>query len=589
MKQNGWIMPYIKENKRLLSVVVLLGILTVFSAAFLMFTSGYLISKAATRPENLLMIYIPIVAVRTFGIGRAVVRYIERLVGHDVVLRILSKMRLRVYKIIEPQVLVPSSKFKTGEVLGILADDVEKLQDVYLKTVFPSLVGLSLYSISVVSLSMFSWPFALLMAIYAGVLVFLFPYVSLLVTKAHVQREKSGLHQLYQSLTDAVLGISDWQFSGRQSDFIKEYERKEEELLQIEQKRARFTRWRNSIGQLIIGVMLISMMAWTFSASTSGSIPYTFIAAFVLVLFPLTEAFLPLSDAISETPAYEDSIQRLSKLSSGGTEESGKVHVPYKGGEVTLKVENLFYSYDEIDVGLKNLSFMLKPGEKIALLGPSGAGKSTLLKVIEGVLAPESGSVRVNGVEASAYYNLLSEWISVLNQNPHLFDTTIANNIRLGNPEASDEEVYWAAELVQLHDYILTLPEGYNTPIHESGVKLSGGQRQRIALARILLQQTPIVLLDEPCVGLDPKTEKALMETIFKVLEGKSILWVTHHLAHVEEADSVLFLDRGEIAMEGTHESLLESSERYRRLYELDRPFVVSSGPEGQVPCPVHA
>ncbi|WP_203364038.1 thiol reductant ABC exporter subunit CydC [Bacillus sp. REN10] len=578
MNDKGWVLPYLKENKRLLLFVVLLGLLTVFSASFLMYTSGYLISKAATRPENLLMIYIPIVGVRTFGIGRAVSRYIERLVGHDVVLKILSKMRLKVYQLIEPQVTHPRSSLKTGDVLGILAEDIERLQDIYLKTVFPSLVSLFLYLIAVIALGFFSWPFALLMAIYAGVLVFLFPFVSLLVMKAKTQQIKQGRHALYGRLTDAVMGVSDWQYSGRQKEFIQQYEQAEHQLLLLEQKRNRFVRWRNLMAQVVIAIMVVSMLIWTANASASGAIDYTLIAAFVLVLFPLTEAFLPLSDAISEIPSYQDSIDRLSNLEETKQQiatEHKETVAELKEQPLTLQLEHVSFQYEEHRRVLEDVSFSITQGEHIALLGPSGSGKSTILKLIEGVVPPTAGSVTLNGVATSHVSDTISKWVAVLNQHPHLFDTTILNNIRLGRPDATDEEVYKAAKQVQIHELIESLPHGYETPMHEMGSRFSGGERQRIALARILLQNAPLVILDEPTVGLDPVTEKELLTTIFAVLKGKSILWITHHLAFVYQADRVLFLDQGKMILQGTHEQLLETNERYQRLYKLDRPFQV--------------
>lgn len=192
MKKEQWILPYMKKNRKLLIIVVLLGGLTVCSAAFLMYTSGYLISKAATRPENVLMIYVPIVAVRTFGILRAVARYVERLTGHHMILNILSDMRVRLYRLLEPQALKLRSRFRTGDMLGILADDIEHLQDMYLKTVFPGISALLLYIIFIAALGCFSWPFAGLVAIYAAVLVFLVPLVSLLVTRAKNIELKEG-------------------------------------------------------------------------------------------------------------------------------------------------------------------------------------------------------------------------------------------------------------------------------------------------------------------------------------------------------------------------------------------------------------
>lgn len=221
---------------------------------------------------------------------------------------------------------------------------------------------------------------------------------------------------------------------------------------------------------------------------------------------------------------------------------------------------------------LDGVSFILKQGEKTALLGPSGAGKSTILSLIQGALAPSKGNITLNDISVQSLQGEISRVVSVFNQRPHLFDTTVLNNIRLGNPDASDEDVYWAARQVKLHDYIQSLPDGYHTSVQETGIRFSGGERQRIALARILPQDAPIVVLDEPTVGLDPKTEKELLSTMFQVLDGKTVLWITHHLAGAEAADRILFLDKGKLAMAGSHQRLLENNPRYSRLYRLDAP-----------------
>lgn len=166
--------------------------------------------------------------------------------------------------------------------------------------------------------------------------------------------------------------------------------------------------------------------------------------------------------------------------------------------------------------------------------------------------------------------------IAVLNQSPHLFDTTVANNIRLGRPDASDEDIRRVVRQVGLETLVDSLPDGYDTRMLETGGRFSGGERQRIALARILLQDTPVVILDEPTVGLDPQTERALLATMFTALQGKSLLWITHHLVGVEQMDEVIFIENGRIEMRGPHAELLERYPRYRNLYQLDRPALLS-------------
>ncbi|GIQ65947.1 hypothetical protein PACILC2_45150 [Paenibacillus cisolokensis] len=159
---------------------------------------------------------------------------------------------------------------------------------------------------------------------------------------------------------------------------------------------------------------------------------------------------------------------------------------------------------------------------------------------------------------------------SVLNQKPHLFHTSIANNIRLGRSDASEDEIRHAIRRVGLEGLVSSLPAGIDTPMEEAGSRFSGGERQRIALARILLQPSPVVLLDEPTTGLDRETELDLIQTLFQVLEDRTVVWFTHRLTGMEAMDEILFLERGTVAMRGTHEELMNRYERYRRLYQLD-------------------
>lgn len=575
MKKEKWIFPYLRQYRGLFLLAIFLGVLTILFGGGLMFTSGYLISKAATRPESILIVYVPIVGVRTFGIGRAVLSYIERLTGHQFILKILSDMRSRLYKILEPQALFLRERFLTGDILGILAEDIEHLQDFYLKTLFSSIISLIVYAAIVVSIGAFSVPFAILLAILIGLLVLVGPLISLIYMRAKNEQLKRGRNRLYQQLTDAIFGMGDWVFSGEYPKFIEQYEKQAQELQRIETTKQSFVNWRDLWSQFILGAVVILTIYWANGQTIKAELPATFIAAFGLVMLSLLESFLPLSNAVSEVSSYRDSVQRLSSIES--KENLGSHTETNQADEllfdISIKFNHVSFAYNDERLLIKNFNLEISQGEKFAILGPSGAGKSTVLKLLQGFLSPTSGEVLLNGMKTEELSHSISSFMAVLNQKPYLFNTTVLNNIRLGNPEASDEEVFQAAKKAQIHHFINELPEGYDTNMHETGERFSGGERQRIALARILLQDTPVVIMDEPTVGLDPITEKDLLETIFEALRGKTIIWVTHHLAGMEKMDRVFFMDHGEITISGTHQDLFEKEERYRRLFLLDRPF----------------
>ncbi|WP_313639083.1 thiol reductant ABC exporter subunit CydC [Paenibacillus sp.] len=578
MKREGWFAPYVSSYFWRFVLIIVLGALTIFTASSLMYTSGFLISKASTPVENILMIYVPIVGVRTFGTSRAVIHYVERLVGHDTILRILSKMRVRLYNILEPQALFLSSRFRTGDILGMLADDIEYLQNVYLRTVFPSVIALLIYGAAVIALGTFDIGFALLMALYILVLVVVLPFLSLLFTQKRQREVKVERNRLYQKLTDAVLGMGDWVISGRQSQFVETYEADERKVAKTDAALRSWARLRTFIGQAVIGIGVLSMVYWAAGEFADGAIAGTLIAAFVLVVFPVADAFLPVSEAVEKIPQYRNSLERLSGVD--GSEQnivSEKASVvdalPQAMKSAHIKLENLGYRYgSEVNWSVRDLSLDIPQGKKIAIIGRSGAGKSTLLKAIQGVIEPSVGSANINGIAAAAYGEHIPSIIAVLNQSPHLFDTTVANNIRMGDPKASEQAIKEAGALAKMDTLISSLPDGYDTFVREAGQRFSGGERQRIALARILLQNTPVVILDEPTVGLDPRTERDLLKTMFEAMKGKSLIWVTHHLVGAEQMDEVIFMENGSVEMRGTHAELMEKEPRYRRLYELDRP-----------------
>ncbi len=581
MKREKWIGHYLRTHRFRFVLVIFLGLLTAGCASGLMFTSGYLISKASLRPENILLVYVPIVLVRAFGIGRAAVHYAERLVGHDTVLRILARMRARLYRMLEPQALFIRSRYRTGDVLGTLADDVEHLQDVYVRTIFPVATALLMYVLWVAFVGRFDLSFALLMALYLLILILVLPSVSLWITYKKRKQMKRGRNRLYQKLTDAVLGLSDWVISGRSQKFVQLYEEDEVKVTSVENSLHRWISFRTFFGHLVVGVLVILTAYWAGQQFADGKLEGTLIAAYVLVIFPLMDVFLPISEAVERIPQYEDSLDRIHSMrgldtAAQSTERkvSDKI-LEEAQKKANIRLVNVSYRYEASDErSISNLSLDISQGKKVAVIGRSGAGKSTLLKLVQGVIVPEQGKATINGICVDQFGSDIPGVIAVLNQRPHLFDTTVANNIRLGKPEATDEEIRKVAKQVKLDKLIESLPLGYDTPMLETGDRFSGGERQRIALARILLQDTPVVILDEPTVGLDPGTERDLLRTVFQTIQEKTLIWITHHLVGVEQMDEVVFIEDGRIEMQGSHKDLLEKIPRYRHLYHLDRPLL---------------
>ena len=570
-EKDTWVKPYLQRYKAPLMLAIFLGFCTFFSAGALMFNSGYLISKSASLPENILLVYVPIVLTRAFGVSRPVFRYIERLTSHNWVLKMTSKLRRKLYHTLEKDAMVFKQKYRMGDILGLLAEDIQYIQNLYLRTIFPLIIALILYAFIVIAVGVFSIFFALYLALLLFILVIVLPVWSVVVNGARQEREKALKTDLYTDLTDNVLGVADWIFSQRGSEYVDTHLQVEQELYQVQDQKRLFNRRVHVLFQLIYSFIVIGLIVWTsqrFVGNHGGAANW--IAAFVLSAFPVVDAFVVLPEAMQESNVYKDSINRLNALDETPDEAPKNIEVT----DTRIQVEDLSFSYDHHLV-LDHLDLTIEPGEKIAILGKSGSGKSTLASLIRGDLKPKSGLLTLGGVPTYQFGDAMSHYISVIQQAPYLFHTTILNNVRMANTNKSEEEVWQVLERVGLKKLVEQLPEGLHTMVDEAGLRFSGGERHRMALARILLQDTPIVLLDEPTVGLDPLTEQALIDTFFSQLQDKTVIWITHHLQGIEIMDRVIFIEDGRLEMSGTPAALAQNNARFQQLKAIDEGKVV--------------
>lgn len=570
LKHDRWVKPFLHRYKKTLILAIFLGILTFVCGAGLMFCAGFLISKSATRPENILLVYVPIVLTRAFGIARPTIQYFERIVSHNWVLRMTSKFRQKMYDALEKDAALFNSKYQLGDVLGLLSDDISHIQNLYLRSIFPMFVAWGLYAIIVISLGILSPLMGLWMLVTFGLMIFAIPIWSIVINGARQDYEKAAQDKLYVDLTDNVMGVTDWMLAGRSQEFLQLHVDSREKLLDVHQRMKKFERFRNFLMQMLFLLIVTSLIIWG-AAKFGGkqSLLTNWIAAFVLAAFPLNEALAGLPTAAQETNVYQKSLVRLNNLPDPDQkvkEKALSIAAPYN-----LTIQNIHYTYPHTKKEiLRGINLDIHAGEKIAILGKSGAGKSTLAALLRGDRKPTEGQIDLNGIDVTKFGDQMPKYFSVINQKPYLFNTTIANNLRLGNKEASDDQLWDVLDRVGLKKTIEALPEKLETKVEEAGLRFSGGERHRLSLARILLKNTPIVLLDEPTVGLDPITEQAVIETFMKQLNGKTLIWITHHLQGIEKMNQVIFIEDGQIAMQGTPEQLWQNS-RYRELKKADQ------------------
>lgn len=576
MRTNSIIRTEIKKNKSMMALVVILGILSTVSGAALMYVSGFLISKSSLRIGNILMLQVPTVLTRTFSLSQSTFAYLQRLTSHNLVLGIIEKMRSRVYKILEPHALKLKKEYKSGDLLGLIAEDIEHLQNIYLKTIFPSIVSLVLYVIFVTLMFGYDMSYAILATLFGLFIIFIVPFVSLTFTRRNFQVMKEAKYDLYKNFTSAIFGISDWISSNRVNDFMNEYQEKETRLLKKETKIKIFVHFRENLVNFIAGLTVFYMIYSCWNMTLNDSIENVYIASFCMMALSVMSVSVITSESVAHIPGYEVSIRRVKDFYANEQDDVDiDKALQNKEGNV-IDIENVTFAYENGKNVLDNISLSIKKGEKVAILGRSGVGKSTLVKLLTGTYTDYTGSISVLGKVPTE--KMLGTKISLLNQKPYLFDMTIRENLKLAlldkKEEVTDDEINSkieeSLEKSQLTRLISELPEGINTNVFETGSRFSGGERQRIAFARTLIQNNELLLLDEPTVGLDPKTEHELLKTIFETNRDKTIVWITHHLNSIKYMDRIIFIKDGKVEMNGTHEELYQTNEKYRKLYDMD-------------------
>lgn len=600
-REDEWVKPFFARYAHILALTLLLGLLAFVFAGALMFTSGYMISLAATLPLTVLALHLPSLFVRIFGLGKPILQYVERLASHDWVLRMTSELRRKLYETIERRSSTLRSQRRFGEALGLLSEDIGHIQDLYLRTILPMVSAWLLYLVAIIALGFFTVPIACAMALMLGVVLFVMPLVSVCVNGARLMRAKEITSKLYDDLSDNVLGVSDWVFSGRSDDYLDRYKDLQKEARRIDADIKRHNRIRDVLLQILFGLCAVVLLLWasaTFASQGSASglalslasfgsenapaYAANWIAAFVLCFFPLIEAFSPVPTAALGIVTHSNAVANLNEYSHESAQEQtapcaaaapGAEHdcVNDSSHPYDIRFENVTFSYPGTNRPvLQNLNLAIPHGSVVAVLGRSGAGKSTFASLIRGEGAPDGGRISIGSMDVTCQEPSAARLVGIIQQNPHIFNQSLRENLLIGKGNATDDELWDALERVGLRPRAQQLPNGLDTVIDESGKSFSGGERHRIALARILLSKPAIVILDEPFAGLDPATEQALLETMISTLEGSTVLLITHHLQGVSHADRVLFFENGGIAMDGSPAELERNNERYRTLLAFD-------------------
>jgi ATP-binding cassette, subfamily C, bacterial CydC len=533
-----------------LGLAAVLGALTILFGVGLMATAGYLISRAAEGPA-IVSLTVAIVGVRFFGLARPIARYLERLVSHDVALRSLGNARAQVYAALEPLSPAQLRDRRDGDLLARFVGDVDSLQNLYLRGLLPPVVALAAGAVTVAVVAAILPRAALVLGaglLVAGVLVP--PIAAALADKASSQ-QAAARGALSAELVETLTGGAELVAYGRGADRLELLGAADRRLVRVARRAALADGTGDGLRLLVTGLTVAGVLAVAVSAHAAGSLGRVLIALLALASLAAFEAVQPLPEALRElgaTVAAGDRILELTGREPAVAEPADPLPLSRAPFAVALEDVRVRYAPNERPA-LNGLSLRLEPGRRVALLGPSGSGKTTVANLLLRFVDPEAGRVTLAGRDLREYrLEDVRRAIAVSGQDAHLFSASIRANLLLARPGASDEELETALRSARILEWVRTLPQGLDTRVGEGGRELSGGQRQRITLARALLTNAQVLVLDEPTAHLDPPTARKLVEDVFAAAGERCVLLITHRPEGLDGADELVVLPAEEAA-----------------------------------------
>ncbi|RMF50127.1 MAG: thiol reductant ABC exporter subunit CydC [Chloroflexota bacterium] len=560
------IAPY----RQWISLSVLLGFLTIASSVGLLATSAWIISRAAERP-SIAALSVAVVGVRFFGVARGVLRYLERLVSHETTFRILAGLRVWFYERIVPLAPARLMQFRSGDLMSRAVSHIETLQEFYVRAIAPPLVAMLTALLMAIFFGAFDPILAVTVIGFMLMAALGVTWLARQLTRRSGAAAVAARSALNAEVVDMAQGMADViAFNGQARQAAKI--RAAAEALSCAQRHI------GRVGALQMASinLLINLCALAVLILAAPRVEGVLLATLVLAAVASFEAIAPLPSAAAHLQTQLSAAQSLYSVVDAAPlviEPSAPLPMP---SACTLHVENLRFRYAESEpYALDGITLTLPQGSAFAIVGGSGGGKTTLVNLILRFWDYQEGLIALGGVDIRRLASAeLRARIGVVTQQTYLFNTSIYENLRIAKRDATEEEIIAAAQRAQLHEFIARLPEGYQTRVGEFGLNLSGGERQRLAIARALLKDAPLLILDEPTANLDAQTERDLLTALQELMQGRTVLLITHRLLGLEQMAQILVLQRGKIVERGTHAELLARHGAYRHLYMAQRQWI---------------
>lgn len=522
---------------------ILLSTMTLFANIALLAISGWFIaSMALAGVAGVAMNYFsPAAMIRGLSIARTAGRYAERLVSHEATFRVLAELRSWYFQHLAALSPAALERYRSGDLYGHMSADIDTLDSFYLRVLTPFVVACLAFVAIVAVAAAYDTRLAWVMV---GMLLLAGVGLPLLMLRLGQQLGAAQVEQAAQlriAAIDGVQAMVELTVAGAADQQAERIYSNSQQLINTQTRMARVSGLAQSGLLLLANLTVFLMMLVAIPLLQQGVIAPADLAMLALFSLAAFESVLPLPEGFRLLGQVKAAAERLFAIT-----DQAKLEEPI---DACVKPTQMRWQFTEVDFRyaedqawvLKGFNFTIQPGEKVAVLGPTGAGKSTLIELLLANRQPNNGQVMLADHTLNDYrLDDVRSWISVAPQKPYLFNASIRDNLRLGKPGASDEEIDKVCEIAQLSDWLAEQPDGLDTWVGETGVKLSGGQMRRLAIARALLKEHELLILDEPHEGLDAVTAHKLFAALFAQLGHRSLLMITHQQAELNVFDRVV-------------------------------------------------
>lgn len=554
------------RHKWMLTLGIVLAIVTLLASIGLLTLSGWFLSASAVAGFAGLYSFnymLPAAGVRGTAIARTAGRYFERVVSHDATFRVLQHLRITTFSKLLPLSPAGLARYRQGELLNRVVADVDTLDHLYLRVISPLVGAFVVIVVVTLGLSLLDGTIALALGGIMLLTLFLLPPLFYRAGKSTGENLTRLRGEYRQQLTSWLQGQAELTIFGASRRYRAHMENTEMSWHEAQRKQSELTALSQALMLLIGGFAVIAML-WMASGGVGGNTqPGALIALFVFCALAAFEALAPVTGAFQHLGQVVASALRITQI----TRQQPEVQFSTASSEVperlALRLTDVSFAYEgQAQPALDNVNLTIPAGAHVAVLGRTGCGKSTLLQLLTRAWDPAQGQIQFNDTPLMQIgEKALRQSVSVVPQRVHLFSATLRENLLLAAPGAADDVLSAMLAKVGLHK--LLEDEGLNSWLGEGGRQLSGGELRRLAIARALLHDAPLMLLDEPTEGLDATTERQILDLLAKEMQDKTLLMVTHRLRGLADFDQIIVMDNGKIIEQGSHAELLAKQGRY--------------------------